>query len=237
MFSEGERLMIERLHAAVPGLSVEALGIIWNAIKVEVKRRLAVERKPVDLGFAKLIPVPYRQDWKELLISSGKAFHDEIGDPRLMAFDPSGEFILWSIECVPATDLLRSIDEHEHARKEKLGIEDYSDAIQCNARSEMLAAVEIINLHYNRSLTPAPQWRRRADDLRVLVREEGVGGRGRGRRLSPIQIRVIARDPNTVYQADKRTRSQPSSTRSQPSGMAPDPLPEEFPDGIAASSG
>lgn len=231
MFSEGERLLLERIGNAVPGLSAEALGIVWNAIKIEVTRRLAVERKPVDLGFVKLIPLPYRQDWKEQIISKGSAFYDAIDDPALMAINISSGFIHWSVECIPSSGLLGSIDKHECARKERLGIADYSDAILSKDVPNTLGhAIRIINQHCARSSKPSPLRRRLKDDTRVLLYEPV-------RRVNTNQAPVNGRGPSTLFPADKKTRSQESSIRSPHCEKLPDPLPEEQPAGTGAARG
>lgn len=71
-FSEDENAILERLHDTMPGLSMEAIKIFWTAFKTEAIRRLADERKPVDLGFVKIyqVPKPFLKQLKGRLASS-----------------------------------------------------------------------------------------------------------------------------------------------------------------------
>lgn len=245
MFSEGERLMLDRWHNSMPGLSIDALEILWEALKIEATRCLAVERKPVDLGFVKIIPVPYRQNWKELLIAKGEAFHDAIDDPKLMAIGQRG-FIRWTVECLPAVELLQNIDANECARKEELGTERYSAAILYDdVPDTMRDVIELVNLHYENSQMPAPwkvtlkyedppgNWRNRIFK-QLLVRKSEVDGCCR---INPNPSQASAPGSNTASQEDKKSLSPESNTNSRSSETAPDPLPAELPADTGEATG
>ncbi len=66
MFSEDEELILARVANTIPDISADALGILWTVFKKEAMHRLCVERKPVDLGFMKIFPVP-KEFLKEVL--------------------------------------------------------------------------------------------------------------------------------------------------------------------------
>lgn len=224
MFSEGERLILQRVCSAVPGISEDALGILWNAIKTEMASRLAAERKPLDLGFVKIIPVPWRQNWKELLLEKAEAFHDGIDDPKLMAIHPKKEFILWSIEVIPSDALVRKLDEGECDRRHKLGLEDYSDAIiHKDTKAALPYASRLINIHHDRSTYSSPV-RRFRGAFRILAHRLKVDGYCDP---NPSQGPACGPGPSTACPTDKKTQPQESSTHSPPSETVPDPLPEE----------
>lgn len=237
MFSEGENLLLERIHSAVPGLSADALGIVWRAIKIEVARRLAVERKPVDLGFVKIIPVPWRQNWKELLIDKGDAFHDAIHDLDLLSIHKDG-FIRWSIECYHSYGLLANMDRHERARSEMLGVVDYSDAILYkDTKAVMGYAVKIINQHISRSWiywNPCPE-RVQCGGLRILAHHSKTDEYWN--KLNPIPAQGNGPGPSTASRADKQERSPESNTNIRFSETAQDPPQAEQPGGTGADPG
>src|SRR6266487_1557372 len=66
-FSPGEIQFLKSVYHGLGSPSWEAFKIIWLRVRHEVIRRLAVQRKEVDLGFVRLIPLGYRQNWKEIL--------------------------------------------------------------------------------------------------------------------------------------------------------------------------
>ncbi len=180
MFSEDEKLMLDRLHSAMPGLSDEAIGIFWTAFKAQAIHRLAVERKPVDLGFVKIFPLPWRQNWKEAMMSrfkmafsllrspnsGGKGqyelaagkFYKALNEAHLLALDRSRNFICWSIDCVPSNELTRRIDQHEHARALKLDGVDYAIRFMEELPDHMHDALKVFGWYNARVAIPEAEF-------------------------------------------------------------------------------
>ncbi len=175
MFSDDELEFLDKLHEAVPGLSHDALRIFWLTFQREAIRRIAVERKSLDLGFVKLFPMPYRQNWKEAVAVRFKdrifrvfrssntnmprnlrafGFYEALASPKLLAIDRKRGFIRWSVECVPATRLTNRMDDHEYALKERLGPAEYAAGFLKELMSRLLVAQKLMRWYLSRVAIP-----------------------------------------------------------------------------------
>ncbi len=247
MFSDDEAALLEILHRALPNLSDDALRIFWAAFKSEAIHRLAVERKPLDLGFVKITPLPWRQNWKEALQSrftlafsvfrrSSKGqnvyqraavkFHDAMKAAHLLAIDRHRNFIHWSIEFIPAWELTRKLDEHEYARKMKLGDVDYTIRFMEELPGYLPDALKIFAWHNGRSAIPEADVP--GGPLSKILRPLEI---------NPSQVPESERAPSTVSLEDKTTQSPDTNNHIRLFGKAPGPLPAEPTDGTGAAPG
>ncbi len=254
MFSDNEAALLEILQRALPGLSTDALQIFWRAFKTEAIHRLAVERKPLDLGFVEVIPVPWRQNWKDALLAkfrqpftrlqrrdlhradeelAARGFHEAMTGTLLLAIDRHRKFIRWTVECIPSDELTSSIDEHEAARKEKFGDLDYTASFMEDLKNYIPDALRIMARYTRRAIMPRGYAPARFLDWILSPFDETEGRR----KVNPSRDPENARDPSTVCQADKSTQSPDTNNHTRLFGKAPDPLPEEPADGTGAASG
>lgn len=224
MFSDDENELLERLHHAMPGLSIDALEIFWSAFRAEAVRRITVLKKPLDLGFVKIIAVPYRQNWKELAAQSSAGFDEAMKDRRMLAYFRG--IIRWSIECVPSKDLVQAIDERENEHKVELGHDRYSwEIIYGIALDYVAAAAEIFERHAERLYLSSPRvlWQHNGNKVLAAIKPGS-------KKVNPTRTPVNAPGPSISSSEDKDTQSPDTSTCSQSPEIFSGPLLEEPPD-------
>lgn len=124
----------------------EALKFLWLAFRKQAVFWIARERRPLDLGFIRIIPMPYRANWKEALAvrfsgvlscfrSAGRAkrqetlqeagFFKALSSVQLLAVDKEKVFCHWTLETMPSTELEEAIDIQEYAKFQRQGPAGY----------------------------------------------------------------------------------------------------------------
>jgi len=117
--------------------SKEQLGLFFTALR-ECAMKWMIERNlPIDLGFVKLVPVPFRVNWKQMLDSwltpsifrlpfaereqamMDHGFDEMLINPRLMAVDM--KVPRWTIEVVPSKEWLQRSSYRENLQLKKYG--------------------------------------------------------------------------------------------------------------------
>jgi len=297
-FSSHELSFLKDLHYTIPEIGWDALKVFWLQIRAAAVRRLA-DRKILNLGFIRIIPMPYRQNWKEalavrfssLMSMFGKApderhetftlsgFYGALASPKLLALDRNKQFVHWTLEMIPSPELERRMKEHELAKKEKLCSSNYTTGILREMASHLPAVLDImkwysVQVFYppatvvdghaagSKMLTPAvlkglvrpgrgicdavaltpddafKEWTP-DPDMRKPYYQTPLRQIRHGAMIAfkPSQPPGNGRAPNKVFQEDKKTKLQPSNTRSRPSETVPDPLPAEAQDGTGEVSG
>lgn len=63
-------LFLRYMAKTSPVFSYETLKVIWIELNRVATRWLAIENKPLDLGFCQITPLPYRLNWKEVMIAA-----------------------------------------------------------------------------------------------------------------------------------------------------------------------
>lgn len=179
-FSYGETEFLKRVHYRVGSetLSWEAFRIIWKAVRKEAVRHLAESTKPLDLGFARIIPMPFRINWREALCvrfcrlfavfaASPSERHEkltEIGfytalaSPKLLAVtsrSPSKPHVRWTLELLPSPELQRAMEEYEFARADRLGLARYAKYVLNQMSKRLKLSLEILKF-YNEQVKLAP---------------------------------------------------------------------------------
>lgn len=122
------------------GIDRNVLRLAWSAISKEAATWLLKKRKPINLGFVNLYAVPYRANWKEILLAKfpnalwwfknnvnreGKFndqlaqanFQHELTDLCLMAIHGRDHYVYWTMEAVPSEQWESDVAELELARK------------------------------------------------------------------------------------------------------------------------
>lgn len=180
--SSQETMLLKRVAYLLSEVRWEILKLWWIAIRKEIIRQLAVERKPVDLGFAKLMMMPYRINWKEALCirfgSILQAFrktpeerheamrlagmYAALSSVSMLALDRRKHFIHWTLETVPSPELEKAIEEHEYARQQKLGACGYARRV-LDALSHSLPMTLDILRYYARRVGIPPAKRKEGD--------------------------------------------------------------------------
>lgn len=134
----------ERTNLADPKL----LSFFYDAICNEAQRWLLEECKTLDLGFVKLAALPYRSNWKQILLAKfpkiirffkmSKEKRDaqlaltdyvvEIRNTDLWAIHPQLNYFHWTIEATPTRTWNQYVENREKDRLTKLSRGQYSRA-------------------------------------------------------------------------------------------------------------
>lgn len=122
------------------GIDRNVLRLAWTAVSKEAASWLLKRKKPINLGFVNIFAVPYRANWKEILlarfpnalwwfrhnVNKEGVFHDQLAqadfehklaDLTLMAIHNRDHYIHWTMEAVPSKDWEEDVAELERERK------------------------------------------------------------------------------------------------------------------------
>lgn len=115
------------------GVSRKLLKLAWWSMAETAPQWLFAEHRPIDLGYAVLHPVPYRVDWKEILLKQDPAIAQDFKLPPgereqalqrqgfmarlatgdLMAIDAITHRVHWTLECIPTKTLEQRCEQIE----------------------------------------------------------------------------------------------------------------------------
>lgn len=187
--SSAEATFLKKVHFRVGDISWEALKVIWRTIRGEAGRRLARDFKPLDLGFVKIIPVPYRINWREALfvrfadmtacfknrreqksklVDAGVI--EALSSVKMLAIDPQKKIIRWTFELVPSKDLERSAEEQEFSKRMKFGKPTYANHVLKSMSNALENVIEVLR-HYSDSVTVPTAMRKEGDRFGSVVLE------------------------------------------------------------------
>lgn len=108
------------------------LRVIWTTICQYGAKYLIEEKKPIDLGFCKIIPCPYRVNWKSLLqarfpgfwrkeVFLHEGFTKQLHNTVLAQYNTEHKICAWGLEVVPGERWRMFANGHEARRRSKLG--------------------------------------------------------------------------------------------------------------------
>lgn len=148
---EDQSIEIDRLETAPSGdddrflrevlkqtqiVDIGTLKIIWNAIGQQALRWLLVRRKPINLGFCTIFAIPYRRNWKSILMKTFPRSYscftrretdmegamDRMGISRafickeLMQMDGKKHWCSWKLELIENKVWLQTVENVELQR-------------------------------------------------------------------------------------------------------------------------
>lgn len=122
------------------GIDRNVLRLAWTAVSKEAASWLLKKKKPINLGFVNIFAVPYRANWKEILlarfpnalwwfksnVNKDGVFHDRLAQAAfqgelmslaLMAIHGRDHYIHWTMEAVPSEDWESDVADIEMDRK------------------------------------------------------------------------------------------------------------------------
>lgn len=117
--------------------TIEGSEMQWNIFMSRVMDRLINDQKPVHLGFCRIYAVPYRVNWKQILLQwdrckfwkNGRKSPDAIAsmqerkvahsmiEERLTAWNVENFGIEWTLEIVPTTQWHKLVRDAEEAKR------------------------------------------------------------------------------------------------------------------------
>lgn len=146
---DGERF-IEYFLAKSGLFDRDVMRLFWREFRRVAMLWLGAERQPLDLGFAKLVPMPYRANWKEIvlarhpklpaILASTKGtqrtallvwykVYDTLTNLILASVSIGTECCYWTIETVLSADMHRILLRNERDIHKTLGPEAYAGRI------------------------------------------------------------------------------------------------------------
>lgn len=146
-FSTDELKFLKHLQRMTGTQTWEALKFLWLAFRKQSMLWLAKERRPLDFGFIRITPMPYRVNWKEALavrfggilkcfrkgnhgqrhdILQESGFFDALSSVKLLAVDKDKVFCHWTLEATPSADMDQTMNEYEYAKFRRIGPAGYA---------------------------------------------------------------------------------------------------------------
>lgn len=137
------------LHRLTGVVEYPVLRLVWKAIMQYGPRWLAEEKKPIDLGFVRLIPVPYRANWKSIMSArfpqarammensypkparraalEAIGFIPELFNTALAALHRKDHFCYWNVEAVTTLHWWRATEKYESYKRGQLSPTRYAE--------------------------------------------------------------------------------------------------------------
>ena len=175
--SPQETAFLKRIAYMLSEVSWETLKIWWLTIRKEAIRQIAIERKSLDLGFIRIIPLPYRANWKEALCvrfssllsmfrktpserheaMQAAGVYEALASVKLLAIDKRCHFAHWTLETIPSPEIERVMNEQEYARMQKVGPASYASSVLSAMCKRLNSTLEILKYYAGRVSIPAGQ--------------------------------------------------------------------------------
>jgi len=152
------------------------MKLIWRVLCNQVARRLAEENRIVDLGFIRLVPLPYRPNWKSIMLSAfpraaygfrkfrissrlrdyllGIGFLHNLINSILLSVDRKKHTIRWIVEAIPSPELNSAFDQVELRRMNKLEKPGYAEHVRKSIVGRRKEALEAIRYWIDQTSEP-----------------------------------------------------------------------------------
>ncbi|MGW8182095.1 MAG: hypothetical protein ACWGQW_25480, partial [bacterium] len=163
---------IEELVDKVSLCSPGTMKIILNALNQVVLEHLIVKRKPVNLGFATIAPLPYRENWMPALLKffpnsahvfnrnkcDVETFAESIGltqaflSRELLSINPEQNTCDWKLEITPGKSFIKASTEAEQHRIAAAGPNKYSDYIAYEISKHRAVILELYRRYIEGSM-------------------------------------------------------------------------------------
>lgn len=180
----------------------DVMRLFWREFRRVAMLWLGLERQPLDLGFAKIVPLPYRQNWREIVLARhpklGPIFNTSSGPQRqaLLVFfgiyDSFTNLVLasitskgtcnWSFNLLVDPKLRLLLSRDEDAIFKSVGPESYAERIFGLFQKNQNYALALLAQYIDQTSSPCGRTDKSAD--------------GFGKRIVPHipkdQIRAVA---------------------------------------------
>lgn len=126
------------LHQLTGVAEFPVLRLVWKAICQYGPQWMMEKKKPLDFGFCKIFPSPYRANWKGLLstrfptawkteVMLSEQFTEQTTNTVLAAVSKGDHICYYSLEVVPHGSWRKYADEFEEKRRSKMGPIGYAE--------------------------------------------------------------------------------------------------------------
>lgn len=175
-FNKDELKFLKHLQRMTSTQSWEALKFLWIHFRKQAILWMSVNRRPLDLGFIRLVPTPYRANWKEAMavrfggllhlfrsrksedrteILQEAGFFNALSSVKLLALDKEKAFCHWTVESMPSPDLEKAIEEQEYQKFQRIGPAGYARHILRSMANGLGDTMRVFG-HYARAVCTPP---------------------------------------------------------------------------------
>lgn len=143
------RFVVERTGVA----SLATLKVIWRAFYASGLEWLVEKGRPIDLGYARLIPMPYRHNWKEIFLAMQPKAEEYLNQYKfsqqrldsalgtinakadlvhsaLTAMHGHRQFIYWKLECVQTKAFEKAVEDNQQMRRGMMSPVQYTEYVR-----------------------------------------------------------------------------------------------------------
>jgi hypothetical protein len=164
----------------------DVMYLFWREFKRVCMLWLGVERQPLDLGFVKIVPMPYRANWKEIVLARHKKLpaifakttgaqrqallvffrvYDTLTHLILSAVHERNNCVHWTLDMLVDPSLRTLLIRNERDIHKTIGAEAYAGRIFEQMQSHQNYALALLAQYIHQTRTPCGSKR------------EGTGGR------------------------------------------------------------
>lgn len=158
-------------------IDMSVCRMVISAIMREAPSWLMAKKKPVDLGFVKIYAVPYRANWKEILLArfpnaywwmkyrSKPGFENGLDNENvraqmaaveMQAIHGSHHYLHWTLEVVPTEDWEKAVREHEKMKMAS-GRTEYVKSVERTIESLSSTILEIFTSYLEKVARSFPK--------------------------------------------------------------------------------
>lgn len=179
-FNRDELKFLKHLHRMTNNQSWEALKFLWLSFRKQAILWMSEKRRPLDLGFVRLMPTPYRANWKEALaVRFGGLLHlfrrnpnaetdaartetlhaagffEALASVKLLAVDKEKVFCHWTVDVLPSPELETALDEQEYQKFRRIGPAGYALHILRSMANRLSDTMRTFS-HYSKTVCTPP---------------------------------------------------------------------------------
>lgn len=170
--------------------SKPTMKVILNALNQVILEWLIVKRKPVNIGFATIVPLPYRENWKAALLrffpkaanifsrkeGEIESYAEEVGlmsaflSKELLSIDKERNTCEWKLEIHPNKLFTETSKQAENTKIGQLSGAKYSDSIAYEIAKSRKVILTLFRYYVERSMRPFASFSKVANrDGKVLL--------------------------------------------------------------------
>lgn len=146
--TDSTREFIDHIAWKARAMSREDILFLWTLITQEMPAWLTEKRKPISFGYFTIWALPYRANWKQILLAkfpgiaaamrmpkrerysklSMSDFEQHLQHTDLISYYTNSKTVGWSVECTPTKYWADFIQDAESKKRKRLGATNYGKA-------------------------------------------------------------------------------------------------------------